>query len=197
MSEINLVPHKEYLDGLGHQLTTISCDKIENQGAYDLYRANLTTVNKIIKLANDKRLEITRPMDKSKKAVMDLFRPTIDGFNKIKSAIQDRLAEWDEAQAKMITHDSEAAENEKSMLNEMGIDIPDPEPVTQDEPKNAPVIYSAEVTDFMELVRSVANGTSTPELLQPNQTMLNGMARSLKEAFKMPGCKLIKRRSYR
>lgn len=197
MNEVNLVPHKEYLDGLGHQLTSISCDKIENQGAYDLYRANLTTVNRIIKLANDKRLEITRPMDKAKKAVMDLFRPTIDGFESMKSAIQDRLVEWDESQAQRITHDSEAAEREKAMLSDMGIDVPEPEPPTPDEPKNAPLIFSVEVEDIKALARAVADGVAPPDVLKPSLTALNGLARSHRDDFSLPGCKLIKKRSYR
>lgn len=50
--------------------------------------------------------------------------------------------------------------------------------------------WVAQVTNLQALVAAVAAGTQPITLLQPNQTALNGMARSLKGAMKVPGVRV-------
>jgi hypothetical protein len=50
--------------------------------------------------------------------------------------------------------------------------------------------YSAEVVDIVALCRAVADGRAKPELVLPNMTALNALARALKSSFDVPGCKL-------
>jgi hypothetical protein len=49
--------------------------------------------------------------------------------------------------------------------------------------------YSAEVTDLIALVQSVATGAQPITLLLPNMPALNQMARALKDAMSIPGVK--------
>jgi hypothetical protein len=58
---------------------------------------------------------------------------------------------------------------------------------------SAPIYsYSAVCFDLLLLCAEVAAGQQPVSLLLPNQVALNGMARSLKEAFAVPGCKIVK-----
>lgn len=53
------------------------------------------------------------------------------------------------------------------------------------------ILYSAEVENLMVLVQAVAHGRAPLGLLQVNQAALNGMARALKDAFSVPGCRVV------
>lgn len=55
-------------------------------------------------------------------------------------------------------------------------------------------IWDAQVVDLMALVKAVASGTVSINALQPNATFLRQQAMSLKETFKIPGCKAYSRR---
>lgn len=55
-------------------------------------------------------------------------------------------------------------------------------------------IWDAQVVDLMALVKAVASGTVSINALQPNATFLRQQAMSLKETFKIPGCKAFSRR---
>lgn len=52
--------------------------------------------------------------------------------------------------------------------------------------------YRAEVTNLMELIKAVAEGKVEIEALSANQSFLDAEARSHKDAFAVPGVKLIK-----
>lgn len=57
--------------------------------------------------------------------------------------------------------------------------------------------YKAEVVSLAQLVQAVAQGQAPIALLEVNQTALNGMARALKEAFCVPGCRVVVESSVR
>jgi hypothetical protein len=73
-----------------------------------------------------------------------------------------------------------------------------PEPVVQPTYEraggiSAPIYtYSAACFDLELLCAEIVAGRQAVILVVPNQTALNGMARSLKEAFSVPGCKVVK-----
>jgi hypothetical protein len=50
--------------------------------------------------------------------------------------------------------------------------------------------YKCMVTNFMDLVKAVAEGKAPIQAISVNQEFLNGQARLYKEAFSMPGCRL-------
>jgi len=55
------------------------------------------------------------------------------------------------------------------------------------------MLYSAEVTNIRVLCAAVAAGTAAETLVQPNDVALNGLARCMKDSFRVPGCKLVKK----
>lgn len=85
----------------------------------------------------------------------------------------------------------EAAEQ----LLEAPIPVAAIEPVTPPPPKVEGLsyreTYRAEVVDLMTLVKAVAAGQQPIGLLAANQSALDGMARSLKQSFAVPGVRLV------
>jgi hypothetical protein len=55
-------------------------------------------------------------------------------------------------------------------------------------------LWGAEVTDFRALVQAVAEGTVEIAVLQPNTTVLNGLARTLRAALNLPGVTAVSKR---
>lgn len=51
--------------------------------------------------------------------------------------------------------------------------------------------YAAKVTDKMALIKAVAEGRAPDNVLEANQTVLNALARSMKEGFSYPGVELV------
>lgn len=51
--------------------------------------------------------------------------------------------------------------------------------------------YEAEVVDLLELVKAVASGQIQPEVLLPNTKVLNGLAKTMKDALRIPGVKAV------
>ena len=54
-------------------------------------------------------------------------------------------------------------------------------------------LYSAEVTNIRVLCAAVAAGTASDNLVLANGPAINGLARSMKDSFRVPGCQLVKR----
>ena len=53
--------------------------------------------------------------------------------------------------------------------------------------------WSAEVTDFMALVKAVAKGKAHIDMLKPDMTKLNAAARSLKSVMDLPGVEAVEK----
>lgn len=51
--------------------------------------------------------------------------------------------------------------------------------------------WKAEVVNIRDLCRAVADGRVSPELVQPNMTALNGMARAMKSTMNIPGVRAV------
>ena len=56
--------------------------------------------------------------------------------------------------------------------------------------------WGAEVVSLIELVKYVAGNPNEIALLEANMPALNGRARSMKQGFKLPGCRLVENRSH-
>ena len=54
------------------------------------------------------------------------------------------------------------------------------------------VSYRAEVTELAALIQAVAEGKAPANCLQADMTVLNGLARTLKESLNYPGVKVIR-----
>ena len=66
-----------------------------------------------------------------------------------------------------------------------------PPPIAKVDGLSGRKTYSAEVTDMVALCKAIGEGHANVELVQPNSTALNGMARALKHNLNIPGVKVI------
>lgn len=123
-----------------------------------------------------------------------------------------RLREQEEAERLRIAEEAERMGATKEEVTEILetplMEIapePIPEPVYVPPPTVAPTYvkaqgftvrwnYSAQCTDMMALIKAAAVNPVLAMYLAPNGKMLNQVARSQKEAFKVPGCELKKER---
>ncbi len=169
---------------------------------------------------DDLRKGITRPMDASKKAVMDLFRPAETRLAQLergtKQAIlafqRRREAEREAAQAeldrlaglerqRLATLEAKQRETDHEDRAEVTVErreavvAPVVAPVEKVKDVAITTRWHAEVHDLLELVRACGKD---PELLamcdvllQPNMPELNRLARDLKEKFNFPGVKAV------
>lgn len=51
--------------------------------------------------------------------------------------------------------------------------------------------FSAEVVNIMALCRAIADGAVSANLVAPNMSALNQMARAMKNTFNIPGCRVV------
>ena len=78
--------------------TMVIEDDAQRKNAEDL----LIVLRQARKTAEDKRLEITRPLDETKKRVMELFKPHIARLDTVINLVSNRLAEYHAAQQRAV-----------------------------------------------------------------------------------------------
>ena len=142
-------------------------------------------VKALIKEIAAKRKEITRPLDASKKAVMAQAKTASAPLEKLEKHLKFLIRE---REAELRAIEMKAAEKKAKRLEKKGdyslaSDI-------REEAENAPVMHlahskvrdawSAEVLDFMELLKAVVAGKVPLEAVMPNDVWLNAKARDLK-----------------
>jgi hypothetical protein len=186
----------------------------------DQYQASgnkLTEIKARQKELNELRLSLTRPLDQSKNRIVALFKPSVDRLTKAEGIIKGAMINFtreqerkrQEAEAKLRA----AGERERERLERLAEEqrergkeklaektdaraaaVPTLT-VTTAEPQVAGVssrkTYRAEVEDLLALVRAVANGEQPLGFLDANYDELNRLARQDKEAFAVPGVKLL------
>ena len=106
----------------------------------------------------------------------------------------ERLAKAAELEASGAKEEAEALVNEAIEEKEKPIEIYIPPPATPKvelEGATVKTFWHAEVTDLKMLCKAIANGMAAVNLVEPNMTALNGMARSLKKEMNVPGVKAV------
>jgi len=151
------------------------------------------------------------------KATRDQEKKFLEPIEAVELAARHEMAGWDQRERKRLEDErrerdriaTEEAEARRLQLaadldafgeTEAAINVLDQpasafvEAVTFDEPEPVKVegisyrsLWSARVVDFATLVRAVADGKAPLELLQANETALNGVARALKQSMSIPG----------
>ncbi len=179
--------------------------------------ALLTNIKGRQKSLTELRLSITKPMDAAKKRVMEVFQPAVDRLanaeRTLKGAVlsytQEQERQRREAQAKL----DEDARRERERLQKQAEEQRDeghhdlaadseqradvvqaptvaPPPLSSG-PVHVRTTWHAEVVDLAALAKACAEGQQPIELIQPDMTKLNTMARMLKEGLAIPGIKAI------
>lgn len=167
-----------------------------------------------IKLLNEQRMKLTRPLDTAKKAIIDFFRKPVELLEKAESvrkrAIIDFQKEQDrirrEAEAKLqeeARKKAEALAAKAEKADEKGksgkaeelrlqaeatkLNVPLIAPAPKIAGTTIRTIQSAEVTDKMELIKYIVKNPNFAMLLTPDTKMLKQLATSTKGTLQIPG----------
>ena len=178
----------------------------------------LSAVKKRMSELEKMRKDITVPLDAAKKKIMDLFRVPQDIYatveTKLKRSMLDyqgkieaarraeeaRLAELARAEAEALRAEADWArltgeDDAADALNEQAEALPVSVEIIAPPVKAAGTSirenWKAEVTDKMALIQHVAANPAMEWLLEPNMQMLNGLAKSEKDALAIPGVKAV------
>ena len=142
----------------------------------------------------------------------------IEGFLKIRIAeylrLREELKEREEARLRRLAEQQEeerrmieaanlidqGRDNEASELLEQKIDVGTIAVAETEKPVvvmgiNSRKIYTAEALDIIVLLRAILDGKAPLQAILVNQVYLNQRARADKEAFNIPGCRLVKETS--
>lgn len=191
--------------------------RIVDQSSYELSAGILKTVKEMSKRLDEKRKEITSPLDVAKKAVMDLFRSPSERLALAESNLKNKMLEYQNEQDRIRREAEEKlrleAEKKQRELEERAKKAEENGKVGKAEelrdkaamtiaPTIAPTVqkvegvstrevWSAEVVDVMALVKAVAEGKAPLNFLQVNTTVLNAQARATKDSLSFPGVKFI------
>lgn len=147
---------------------------------------DLRTIKGHQKAVEDLRKKLKQPSLDEGKAIDGFFKKPKDFLSKAEKLLKDAILTFQrEEEAKRL-----AAANDNQPLDEDDFEAP----AVQAEPTKLDGISSrstwkAEVTDKMALVKAVAAGDAPLDALLVNQSHLDAMARSLREAMKVPGVK--------
>ena len=160
----------------------------------------LTNMRKSCKALEDRRKEITAPMDAAKRSVMDLFKPASEALAKVEKILKPRIAEFhrkeQEAQRKREAEEQERARKAREKAEEKAQKLREEGKVEKAAAveekafstvakKVAPTkvagasvrkVWKAEVTDAQKLCAAIANGDIPITVLNFKQAELNKLA---------------------
>lgn len=154
------------------------------------------------------RRSMTRPLDDSKKRIMDLFRPIAEQLGEAEQHIKGAMIEWNRQEERRLTQERATADAERQRLADEAtrameegrhLDglIAAEDSLTVPEPPKAPAraagtskqkLWRAEVVDLQALVLAIATGDAPISLIKPDQSAIDALARATKqEGVVFPG----------
>lgn len=186
----------------------ITCHEAREAAAADLQQCKA-----IYNELEAQRLEITRPLDKAKAGVMNLFRGPLGYLEQAETILKRACITWDNEQkrlererqaeaAKVADEQRKRLQDEAAKAKAVGntetahaitqaaalvTAAPVARSTTKIAGESTRELWSAEVFDLVELARAVGEGRASPEMLLPNMPVLNAQARSLKATLDIPG----------
>jgi formate dehydrogenase maturation protein FdhE len=142
------------------------------------------------------------PVQNAKTTIRRVIATWIDEQERIRKEEERKALEVLRLQEEKLREEM-AEQAEKLGADEQSIEeirmtpIPLPRPVITPTFQKASGIstretWKVEVDDVRKLCRGIADGTVSPTLVEPNMTALNGLARSLKNTFNIPGCRVVR-----
>jgi len=199
--------------------------KVTTQDEYEAASETLAGLRGFRKGLEAKRKEMTAPLDQSKKAITEFFRSPIERLENAERHLSRTLsAYYDEVQRK--AREAEAAaiaarEKEEAKLRKQAERAEEKGQLTKavalqnraDIAAAAPVVaevaapsssattvatlWSAEVYDKLALIKAVAAGQASMNLLEANMPAINAIARAEKDTLSIPGVRAVSTRSVR
>lgn len=187
--------------------------KITNQSEFEKAALDLAEIKKKEKELTAERMAITKPMDESKKRVMEFFAKPLDFLGQAKKITERALVKYTEEQERIAAEQRakaeekarkererlearaekaeengqiEKAENLQMQANTVAAAAPAAEP-----PKvkgtSFRTTWFAECTDLKALCRAVAEGHAPESLVSFDTVNANRLAAALKDSMNYPG----------
>jgi len=186
---------------------------ISSIGGFEIAALNLREVMSGKKKVNATRLDLTRPLDDTKKKIIQSVAPIIAQYDecikiykskmhtfsvkmenkrKKEEAQKQEVArkEFERLQKRAKTADSTGKTETAEVLREQAESIPAPivvSKVAKVSGISTRTTWYAEVTNKQELVKAIADGRAPLNLVSVNVTTLNKLAIALKQEFRIPG----------
>jgi hypothetical protein len=167
-----------------------------------------------IKMLEEERMAQTRPLDESKKRIIDFFRPHLQKLNDAKEHLNMVMVRWTEVrEAERREEETRLQEAAKRKAEEEALrqaleaeaagDKQEAEAIIQ-EPVYVPSIkivsevpkskeshirttWSAEGLDLMATIKAIAEGKAPLETVKYDQVFLNRQATSYQDKLNIPG----------
>lgn len=186
---------------------------ITSQPQYQAAADLLADIKQRGKALEEKRKAITAPLDAAKKATMDMFRPAVDAIAEFEKAVKAKMAGFVREQDR-IRREAEAAAAEKARKEQEKLLAQAEKAAAAGKAEKAEAlalqaastvavaplvdaavasgaharrVWKARLTDKMALIKAVADGRASPELLDYNESVGNGLAKALKSGMNIPG----------
>jgi len=191
---------------------------IDSPPMMDIAASELRQIKAKYKSLEEQRVSLTKPLDQTKRGIMDLFRAPLEYLDQAEKAIktamvtynrkieQERAAEA-ARQAELARKEAEklaaqAAKAEAAGKVEKAAELQARAeaatmvaPIVQEVHKAAGIstrkVYHAEVTDKMALLQFIVQAPMFANLVAEDAAALNALARAQKESFQIPGCRLV------
>ena len=164
------------------------------------------------------RRSMTRPLDESKKAIMELFRPIVEQLGEAEQHVKGAMIGFHQQEERRLAEERAAVEVERQRLADEASRAMDEgrvadavvaaeDSLTVPEPPKAPArakgtstqtTWRAEVVDLPALVLAIATGDAPISLIKPDQSTIDALARATKqEGVVFPGVRFSKEVSMR
>jgi len=208
---------KQQVEEAANLLSAAEAYKVTDQESFDAAGEALIELKRVENELTQKRLNMTRPLDRSKAAIMEFFRGPIDRIARARSLYsRGRLAWTTEQERKRQEAEARLRESQRKEAERLAKRAAAAEEKGQTEkaealreqaeatpvPTVAPSVqatagvsqrknYRAEVTDKMALIKAVAEGKVPDVVLVADMKVLNAQARALKDNMAYPGVKAV------
>ena len=195
---------------------------VSNREDYEVGQIYMGRIKQRIKMLEEERMAQTRPLDESKKRIIDFFRPHLEKLNNAKEHLNQIMVKWTEEQEarrreeerrlqeearkraeeealRQAIEAEEAGEKEEAeQIMAEPVYVP-PIRVASEIPKSKEShireTWSAEVINLKDLIMAISQGKAPLQSVQADMTFLNGQARAYKQALSIPGVHSISKKT--
>jgi hypothetical protein len=195
---------------------------ITSRDDYEYAQMGMKEVKDRIKTLEEIRMSQTRPLDESKKRIIDFFRAPLQKLNDAKEYLNQIMVRWAEDQERIRREEErrlqeearkraeeealrqaieaeEAGEKEEAeQIMAEPVYVP-PIKVVSEIPKSKEShireTWSAEGIDLMATVKAIAEGKAPLQAIEYDMTFLNGQARSYKQSLNIPGVRAVSKKT--
>lgn len=189
---------------------------------YEIGQIYMGRIKQRIKMMEEERMAQTRPLDESKKRIIDFFRPHLDKLNAAKEHLNRVMVKWTEEQERIRREEERRLQEEarkkaeedalqQALEAEAAGEKQEAEAIIA-EPVYVPPInvnsfvpkskeshiretWSAEVMNLKTLVEAIGQGKAPLQAVVADMTFLNGQARSYKQALSIPGVRAVSKKT--